>query len=195
MTTNEERFDIVDEHNHPIGISATRRDIHTQGHRHQVIHIWIYNDAGQILIQRRSLKKDTYPGSYHVAASGHIEAGSYPLIAAMRELAEELSIYPQATEMELLGILKQSDHVPAKNLHNREFVYVYLLNFNGDITKLKLQEEEVDSVRWIEPNQIEEFLDNHAHNKDEMETSDKQYHELIVRAVKNRMKSKAKQKK
>lgn len=195
MTTQQERFDIVDEHNHPIGATATRFEVHTQGHRHRVAHIWIYNDAGQILIQRRSLKKDTYPGSYHVAASGHIEAGDYPLVSAMRELAEELSIYPQANEMELLCILKQSDHVPAKNLNNKEFVYVYLFNYNGDITKLTLQEEEVDSIRWIEANQIEEFLDNHTHNKDEMETSDKQYHELIVRAVKNRMKIKAKHKK
>ena len=49
------------------------------------------NDV-EILMQKRSLNKDSYPGMYDTSSAGHIPAGCEPLESALRELQEELGL-------------------------------------------------------------------------------------------------------
>ncbi len=56
----EEILDIFDEDMNPIG-QATKKEAHFKGYRHRSAHIWIYNDKSEVLLQKRSLQKDSYP--------------------------------------------------------------------------------------------------------------------------------------
>lgn len=59
--SSQELLDIVNENDEVIG-QATRGEIHAQGLLHRIIDIWFYNKNGEVLMQKRSLKKDNAPG-------------------------------------------------------------------------------------------------------------------------------------
>lgn len=56
MNNADERFDIVDASDRVIG-SAPRSEIHAHGLLHRAVHLWLYDPAGRILLQRRSFPK------------------------------------------------------------------------------------------------------------------------------------------
>ena len=128
-----EIFDIVDEYGNPTGDTVERGLAHTNGVRHRTAHIWIARNImgkWQVLLQKRSLNKDSFPGRYDTSSAGHIQAGDEPLESAIRELEEELGITAAPEELEFAGTF---DIKYEKEFHNRlfkdneiAFVYVYL---------------------------------------------------------------------
>jgi isopentenyldiphosphate isomerase len=88
----EELFDIVDREDHIIG-KATRQEVHGNPVLiHRVIHILIFNSAGDWYLQQRNWNKDTQPGKWDTAVGGHVDAGETYDAAAQREMEEELGI-------------------------------------------------------------------------------------------------------
>ncbi len=60
-----EYFDIVDEDGKPTGAVVSRETAHEEGIPHRTSHVWIVreNEKGyDILMQKRSLNKDSFPG-------------------------------------------------------------------------------------------------------------------------------------
>lgn len=91
MDTSEEIFDIVDEQDRVIG-QAPRSEVHRRNLLHRACHVFIFNTKGELLIHKRSAKKDQYPSIYTSAASGHLETGETYEQSAVRELKEELGL-------------------------------------------------------------------------------------------------------
>ncbi|MBO4679703.1 MAG: NUDIX hydrolase, partial [Lachnospiraceae bacterium] len=61
----EEIFDIVDENGNPIGETVSRAKAHGAGIRHRTAHIWVVrevNGEAEVLLQKRSFNKDSFPG-------------------------------------------------------------------------------------------------------------------------------------
>ena len=88
-----EYLDIVDENGVPTGKIAERTAAHKQGLRHRTSHVWILRErAGkvEVLLQKRSQNKDSFPGCYDISSAGHIPAGVDFIPSALRELKEEL---------------------------------------------------------------------------------------------------------
>jgi 16S rRNA (adenine1518-N6/adenine1519-N6)-dimethyltransferase len=72
--------------------SRSREVIHVNNLRHRATHVLIFNQRGDIFLQKRSIWKDTHPGKWDSSASGHVDAGESYKEAAQRELREELGI-------------------------------------------------------------------------------------------------------
>jgi len=54
----------------------TREVCHKQGLWHCSVHIWIVDTtSSSILLQKRSMKKDTFPGRWDISSAGHVEKG------------------------------------------------------------------------------------------------------------------------
>lgn len=88
----EEVFDIVDRDDNIIG-KATRKQVHgNPALIHRVIHILIFNPAGDWFLQQRNWEKDTEPGKWDTGVGGHVDTGETYTEAARRELEEELGI-------------------------------------------------------------------------------------------------------
>ncbi|MEN8760379.1 MAG: NUDIX domain-containing protein, partial [Desulfobacterales bacterium] len=85
----EEIVTIVDEENRVVG-AAPRSRMRGDGLPHRATYILVFNDEGEIFVQKRTTGKDIYPGYYDVATGGVVLAGESYDDAAMRELAEEL---------------------------------------------------------------------------------------------------------
>ena len=90
-----ELFDIIDENGNPTGKIVERSIAHAEGIPHRTAHIWIIrrrNEKTEILLQKRSRNKDSFPGKFDTSSAGHIQAGDEPMESALRELKEELGI-------------------------------------------------------------------------------------------------------
>src|SRR3954471_6704889 len=87
----EEWFDVVNERDEVVG-RATRREVHATGLWHRAVHVLVFDSAGRVFLQKRSMLKDLSPGLWDSSCSGHLEAGEDYDTAAVRELAEEIGV-------------------------------------------------------------------------------------------------------
>jgi 16S rRNA (adenine1518-N6/adenine1519-N6)-dimethyltransferase len=86
-----ERFDVVDEEDRVLR-SEFRDVVHVNNLRHRAVHMLLFNAAGDLYLQKRSIWKDRNPGLWDSSAAGHVDSGEDYLTAARRELQEELGI-------------------------------------------------------------------------------------------------------
>jgi len=87
----EEIVQIVDRHNREVE-ALPRRIMRQQGLIHRASYILVFNEAGELFLQKRTATKDLYPSCWDVAAGGVVLAGESYEESAARELEEELGI-------------------------------------------------------------------------------------------------------
>ena len=154
-----EYFDICDTNGQPTGAIISREEAHDKGILHRTAHVWIvrnFEGRTQVLLQKRSLNKDSYPGLYDTSSAGHIPAGSEPLPSALRELEEELGISATPEQLTYIGhfFIQYEEVFHDKPFRDYEYSYVYLYTDPVDIDTLVLQESEVESVRWFDIDEV-----------------------------------------
>ena len=89
MQRQDEVFCVVDRDDNVLGY-RTRAECHADPSLiHRSVSIVVETSEG-LLFQRRSPRKDSSPGCWDVACSGHVDGGETYLEAAVRELAEEI---------------------------------------------------------------------------------------------------------
>lgn len=125
-----------------------RCEIHALGLRHRAVHILVFNDAGQLLLQKRSQNKDLNKGLWDTSAAGHVDDGEDYADCAPRELQEELGI--NATLSELFKLAP----TPALGM---EFIQVYRCQHNGPFS---FAVEEIDECRWLDLAEIDRRVSN-----------------------------------
>ena len=101
-----ERFDVVLADGTPTGRTKARALVHRDGDWHRAVHVWIagVGDGGEpfLLLQRRGLGKDTWPGRLDVTVGGHLRAGE-GVEQALREVEEEVGIAAAPDQLRRLG--------------------------------------------------------------------------------------------
>ncbi len=151
-----ELFEILKEDGTKSGVVQERNVTHCQGSLHATAHIWIVQkraDGGyDILLQKRSATKDSYPGCYDISAAGHVAVREDILDTALRELSEELGI--QATEEEVTSIgthkVYEEEVFRGRAFKDYEWSHIYVYQKPVEIDKLLLQESEVEEVRFVD---------------------------------------------
>lgn len=156
----DELIDICDKSNNLTNVQKMKSEAHRNGLWHRAAHVWIYNSKGEILLQLRAKERSLYPNMWDTSAAGHVGAGEDPVTSALREIKEEIGLKVKQEDLYFLKIRKVK--AIYKNIKNNEFDYVYFLKFNGDIKKLKLQNEEVQRIRFLPIKKIEEELKTNA---------------------------------
>ena len=150
-----ELLDVVDENGKPTGETVERKIAHSEGIRHRTAHVWIVrksDEGAEVLLQKRAMNKDSFPGYYDISSAGHIHAGDSSVDSAIRELEEELGITAAKEELHFIGIHKgiEDTEFYGKPFRNHEFSKMYVYMEDIDTDKLTLQKEEVESVMWID---------------------------------------------
>ena len=125
IDNKEELFPIVDEEGRVVG-KATRGECHGGSHLlHPVVHLHVFNNAGELFLQKRPEWKDIQPGKWDTAVGGHIDLGETPEEALVREVREELGI-TEFTPQRLGMYVFESQR-------ERELVYVFQTVYDGEI--------------------------------------------------------------
>src|SRR5262245_60091810 len=87
----EERLILVDERNRAAGVGG-KNAVHRKGLLHRAFSIFIVDDKGRLLLQKRSATKYHSGGLWANSCCGHPRPGEPTVTAARRRLAEELAI-------------------------------------------------------------------------------------------------------
>ncbi|NBR84799.1 MAG: NUDIX domain-containing protein [Proteobacteria bacterium] len=130
---SDEIFDVVDDRDRVIG-RQTRREVHARGLKHRAVHVLVFNPRGEVFLQKRSFKKDSFPGAWDSSASGHLDSGETYDACSVREAREEIGLVLERTPKRLFKI-------DACAQTGQEFVWVYRVESSGPF-RLNLDELE-----------------------------------------------------
>ena len=180
-----ELIDVFDENGIATGKVVEKNEAHTLGLWHVTAHIWIYNLKEELLLQKRSENKSTFPGMWDISVAGHISAGETVEIGAKREIKEEIGLDININDLKKIFVHKESNFHKKHNWTNNEFYHVFLYEYNGDISNFVLQEEEVDSVKFISIENLEKIISNPSLSKNIIGNSE--YYYKIITAVKKEL--------
>lgn len=140
-------------------MSLTKGTFYRDGDWHKAVHIWIINDKGEILLQRRCETKDSNPNMLDISCAGHLTAGDDSLSGAIRELKEELNLDVEQEELQFIKTLKNSSKY-TETFINNEFDDMYILRTTKGISDMKIQEEEVSEIFFVPYKKFKEMVNN-----------------------------------
>lgn len=144
-----EIWDLYDKDRIKTGETMVRGSQFKENTYHLVVHVCIFNLEGQMLIQQRQPFKDGWPNMWDITVGGSAVSGDTSQLAAEREVYEEIGY-----KLSLDGIR------PALTINfDKGFDDIYLIQKDIDISKLKLQYEEVQSVKWASKDEILSMID------------------------------------
>ncbi len=144
-TDLSEEFAVVDENDRVTG-AAPRREVHGNNLRHRAVHLFLFNPAGELLLQKRSRWKDRHPNVWDSSAAGHVSADEEYDDTAARELREELGV---STSLRRIGQL------PASEETGQEFIWLYRGEHPGPFTPARA---EIDAVQFFAPEVIAQWI-------------------------------------
>jgi ADP-ribose pyrophosphatase YjhB (NUDIX family) len=110
--------------------------------------VWIQNLKNEFLLQLTSPQKE----HKWATTGGHLKTKETSLQGIVREIKEELGIKIYEDSLSLFKTIKTED----------DFVDFYYLRQDFDINDIKVQEEEVEEVRWFTKEEIDELIKNRS---------------------------------
>jgi len=142
-----ELFEIVDENDRVIG-TARRSECHgNPALIHRAVHVLVVNQKGDLLLQKRSARKDIQPGKWDTSVGGHLEIGESYRDAAVREMHEELGL----TGLPLTFLYTSR----IRNAIESENIATFLTRYDGEVT---WNEHEITEVRFWTVTEIDAVL-------------------------------------
>lgn len=144
-----ELWDLYTKDREKLAETMVRGAPHPTGKYRLVVHIAIFNQRGQMLIQQRQADKFGWPSMWDISASGSVITGETSSMAAERELGEELGLS-----------IPFSNRRPALTVHFPDGMGdVFLVEQDVDLCDLVLQKEEVQAVRWADEEEILQMIE------------------------------------
>lgn len=122
-----------------------------EGEYHLVIHVCIFNEKGEMLIQQRQPFKDGWANMWDITVGGSATVGDTSQQAAMRELEEEIGLK--------LDLSQTRPHLTIN--FDEGFDDIYLVEAEVDLNELTLQESEVQAVKWADEATILQMIRQH----------------------------------
>lgn len=148
FSMSAELLDVVDENDNVIG-RDTRFDIHRSESWHRGIHVILFNNKGEMLLQMRGPGQDKYPNTYDLAVSEHVQSGETYEQAAMRGLREELGI--SGAEPKRIVHFRMNYGDPYDNT----VAVLFRLEYDGE---MEMDRKEVASIGFFPVNKIKKML-------------------------------------
>ncbi|MEM7282633.1 MAG: isopentenyl-diphosphate Delta-isomerase [Pseudomonadota bacterium] len=152
VSSGSEQLILVDENDREIGVSS-KTDCHLgDGVLHRAFSLFIFNDAGELLLQRRSSHKPLWPMFWSNSCCSHPREGESMEHAVDRRLEQELGL-----STDLTFLYKFVYHAPYLDIGaEHEFCWVYA-GQSSDVPHANVNE--VDEMRYISPMQLDQEME------------------------------------
>jgi isopentenyl-diphosphate delta-isomerase len=143
-------LELVDEDGTTVG-TAEKLSAHVApGRLHRAFSVFLFDDSGRLLVQRRALGKYHSPGVWSNTCCGHPYPGEPPFVAAARRVGEELGVAPFS--LREAGTVRYNHPDPASGLVEQEYnhLFVGLLR-----QRLRPNPEEIAETAFVTPDELE----------------------------------------
>ena len=152
----EEFLEVYSPEGTKTGQKKSKSDIHRKGLFHSTVHVWIITEEGNILIQKRSKKKELNPGVWDVSVAGHIKFNENIKKAAKRETLEETGININTKDLLKIGVYRSINIHPTAI--DKEFFHTYILKIDKNSINLDYKNNEVDDLKFISIEEMESLI-------------------------------------
>ena len=151
-----EYLDIVDEKDTIVTPHVPYEEVHALKARHRAVHVLLFNDADEILIQLRSEKKKAFPLHWTFSAGGHVRHKESYEKAAVREIKEELELDIPEDKLVLKGKGIYTDE-----LDHKIYYQTYAVTYDGPIEVT--ENDEVKAVQFVTWQTLQEMMRSPEH--------------------------------
>ena len=135
----DELLDVVNNLDEVTG-QEMRSVVHQQGLQHRGVHVFLFNEQGEMLIQKRSADRANSPSLWDCSVSEHVKAEESYLEAAMRGLREEMGV--EGIEISLRGKIQME-----YGRNDNEISEIYEGELNGK--QVNFDPGEIAEVKFV----------------------------------------------
>ncbi|MGW0699795.1 isopentenyl-diphosphate Delta-isomerase [Streptomyces sp. NPDC002867] len=145
-------LELVDEQGHTIGTAEKLSAHQPPGRLHRAFSVFLFDEHGRLLLQRRALTKYHSPGVWSNTCCGHPYPGEAPFAAAARRTYEELGVSPSL--LAEAGTVRYNHPDPASGLVEQEYNHLFV----GMVqSALRPDPEEVGETAFVTPAELKEL--------------------------------------
>lgn len=152
----EERVILVNENDEPIGLMP-KMEAHRKGRLHRAFSVFVFNDRGELMLQKRALHKYHSPGLWTNTCCSHQREGETSLEAADRRLKEEMGFSTKLSEATSFIYKAVFDN----GLTEHEFDHVLVGNYNNEPD---INPDEVAEWKWMAVDDVRIDMNIHPEN-------------------------------
>ena len=143
---NRELVVLVDEKNNVLGTMPKKEAHRRKTPLHRAFSAFIFNKKGELLLQKRSGRKKTWPGVWSNSCCGHPALGEKNEEAAKRRIKEELGL-----KVKNIKEVAPYRYKFSKNgIMENEICPILTVFLKKVPPKIKFDKKEVDKIRWVD---------------------------------------------
>ena len=146
----EEKVVLVDTEDNPIGIMP-KMEAHQKALLHRAFSVFIINQKGELMLQKRALDKYHSPGLWTNTCCSHQREGEENIAAAKRRLKEEMGFSTSLEELFSFIYKASFDN----GLTEHELDHVFIGYYEGNPLPNKT---EVESWKWMDLEKIKNAI-------------------------------------
>jgi len=147
---------LVNEQDRQTG-TMEKMEVHQKAILHRAFSVFIFNDKGEMLLQKRAVKKYHSGGLWTNTCCSHPQPGEDTLEAAGKRLQEEMGFNTTLNKAFTFIYKAELDN----GLTEHEFDHVFIGNFNGEVQP---DPEEVEDYCYQSVDKLKQALQTNPHH-------------------------------
>ena len=152
-----ELIDVVSRSGFRTGEVLSREEVHRLGKIHRAVHLYLFNRNEDLLLQRRSMNVDHYPGMLSISVVGHVGSGETSTRAVRREIQEELGVEPAGWSIEFLFSFYREARIRADYV-DRHLIDVFVAREDISLGDFELLKQEVAGAEFVSMERFQEMV-------------------------------------
>jgi len=148
VSFEDEPLILVDEHDNVVGHESKAACHEGDGLLHRAFSIFLFDDRGRLLLQRRSAQKRLWPGYWSNSCCSHPRRGEDDHEAAERRIYEELGVQPPLRYLFRFRYQARFGEIGAEH----ELCSIYVARTEATVS---VNVNEVAETRHISPEQLD----------------------------------------
>ena len=152
----EDKVILVDNNDNQIGLMP-KLEAHKKGVLHRAFSVFIFNNDGELMLQRRALTKYHSPGLWTNTCCSHQKDGETNIISGKRRLNEEMGFDTELFEKTSFIYKAKFDN----GLTEHEFDHILVGSYNHSPI---INFTEVDSWKWVSMENVKLDIKDHPDN-------------------------------
>ena len=134
---------------------------HQKGYPHATVHVWLFTNSGNLVIQKRSINKKINPNIWDIiSVAGHVKFGESIKDAVIREAKEELNLKVLKDNLKIHDVYYYKKKY--NNLIDAEFHHSFSYKVSSSEIDMETENNEVSEVNLISIKNLKDIIRNNT---------------------------------